>query len=120
MEYGVFVHWAPPTLPLGSVTVRRCDCTTKRNASLRDGNEIMRKRIVGPHHSQQDQSIRGWLDLEQIATVEVMSEDPSFPIESAFGPDDGPDWRAFQSGRTADSHYLRPTYVGTPYGTSFQ
>ena len=59
----------------------------------------MRKRIVGPHHAQQGgQSDRGWLDLEQIATVEVTSEDPSFPIESAFGPDDGPGWRASQGG----------------------
>ena len=59
----------------------------------------MRKRIVGPHHAQQrGQSDRGWLDLEQIATVEVTSEDPSFPIESAFGPDDGPGWRASQCG----------------------
>ena len=59
----------------------------------------MRKRILGPHHAQQrGQSDRGWLDLEQIATVEVTSEDPSFPIESAFGPDDGPGWRASQGG----------------------
>jgi hypothetical protein len=59
----------------------------------------MRKRIVGPHHGQQEgQSDRGWLDLEQIATVEVTSEDPSFPIESAFAPDGGPGWRASRGG----------------------
>ena len=59
----------------------------------------MRKRIVGPHHVQQgDQSDEGWLDLEQIATVEVTSEDPSFPIEYAFGSNDGPGWRASQGG----------------------
>ncbi len=59
----------------------------------------MRKRIVGPHHDQQGgQSDKGWLDLEQIATVEVTSEDPSFPIESAFGSDDGPGWLASQGG----------------------
>ena len=58
----------------------------------------MRKRIVGPHHAQQgDQSDEGWLDLEQIATLEVTSEDPSFPIEYAFGSHDGPGWRASQS-----------------------
>jgi len=35
----------------------------------------MRKRILGPHHAQPvDQSDKGWLDLEQIATVEVTSE----------------------------------------------
>jgi hypothetical protein len=59
----------------------------------------MRKRIVGPHRAQQvGQSDRGWLDLEQIATVEVTSEDPNFPIESAFVSDDGPGWRASHGG----------------------
>jgi len=59
----------------------------------------MRKRIVGPHHAQQGgQSDKGWLDLEQIATVEVTSEDPSFPIEYAFGSNDGSGWRASQGG----------------------
>ena len=59
----------------------------------------MRKRIVGPHHSQQGgQPDKGWLDLEQIATVEVTSEDPSFPIDYALGSNDGPGWRASQGG----------------------
>jgi hypothetical protein len=59
----------------------------------------MRKRILGPYHAQQgDQSDKGWLDLEQIATVEVTSEDPSFPIEYAFGSNDGSGWRASQGG----------------------
>ena len=59
----------------------------------------MRKRIVAPHDSQQGgQSDKGWLDLEQIATVEVTSEDPSFPIEYALGSNDGPGWRASQGG----------------------
>jgi hypothetical protein len=59
----------------------------------------MRKRIVGPRPARQaGQSDKGWLDLEQIATVEVTSEDPKFPIEYALGPDDGPGWRASQGG----------------------
>ena len=59
----------------------------------------MRKRIVGPYQARQGgQSDKGWLDLEQIATVEVTSEDPSFPIENAFGSNDGPGWRASQGG----------------------
>ena len=58
----------------------------------------MRKRIVGPHHAKQSQSDKGWLDLEQIATVEVTSEDPSFPIEYAFVSNDGPGWRASEGG----------------------
>jgi hypothetical protein len=59
----------------------------------------MRKRIVALHHSRQGgQSDKGWLDLEQIATVEVTSEDPSFTIEYALGSNDGPGWRASQGG----------------------
>lgn len=59
----------------------------------------MRKRIVGAHRAQQGgQPDARWLDLEQIATVEVTSEDPRFPIESALVSDDGPGWRASQGG----------------------
>jgi hypothetical protein len=59
----------------------------------------MRKRIVGSHHAQQeDQSGKGWLNLEQIVTVEVTSEDLRFPIEYALRPNDGPGWRASQGG----------------------
>jgi uncharacterized protein (DUF736 family) len=62
-------------------------------------NRTMRKRIVGsrPTHGTHELD-QGWLDLEQIATVEVTSEDPSFPIESAFIPNCGPGWRASQTG----------------------
>ena len=39
-----------------------------------------------------------WLDLERVATVEVTSEQPDFPIESVFATQDGPGWRASQPG----------------------
>jgi hypothetical protein len=59
----------------------------------------MRKRIgesrVDRHPGE---SAQGWLNLEQIATVEVTSEDPAFPIESALGFQDGPGWRASEKG----------------------
>jgi len=38
------------------------------------------------------------MDLGRIATVEVTSEDPNFPIESVFGANGGPGWRTFQQG----------------------
>jgi hypothetical protein len=38
------------------------------------------------------------MDLGEIATVEVTSEDPGFPIESVFSPNSGPGWRAAQKG----------------------
>ena len=59
----------------------------------------MRKRIVETYLAKpRGESDQGWLDLEQIATVEVTSEDPRFPIESALGPKRGPGWRASQKG----------------------
>ncbi len=38
------------------------------------------------------------MDLGQIATVEVTSDDPDFPVESVFSSDGAPGWRASQSG----------------------
>jgi len=59
----------------------------------------MRKRILdtNPSHGRSN-AAHDWLDLEQIATVEVTSEDPNFPIESVFTSKDGPGWRASQRG----------------------
>jgi len=58
----------------------------------------MRKRIVQPFHSPQVRTDEGWLDLEQIATIEVTSEDSNFPIEHAFSSNGGPGWRASEAG----------------------
>jgi hypothetical protein len=40
----------------------------------------------------------GWLDVERAAVVEVTSEDQDFPVESAFGSEDGRGWRAATPG----------------------
>jgi hypothetical protein len=62
-------------------------------------NEDMRKRIIGSAlTTAAAASAAHWMDLARIVTVEVTSEDPSFPIESAFGADGGPGWRASQKG----------------------
>ena len=74
------------------------DCEMKSPSVVSDENGIMRKRIVTHHAQQGGESNKCWLNLEQIATVEVTSEDPSFPIESVFGSDDGPGWRASEGG----------------------
>jgi hypothetical protein len=59
----------------------------------------MRKKITGRQHTEPGgPSEQGWLDLQQIASVEVTSEDPRFPVEGAFGAPDGPGWRASQPG----------------------
>ena len=59
----------------------------------------MRKRIVGPSRASVRQKTgQAWLDLEQIATIEVTSEEPNFPVESVFSSEDGVGWRASQKG----------------------
>ena len=67
----------------------------RRGVEGRDENRRMRKRIVElrrpPAERGPDQE---WLDVGQIATVEVTSEDVGFPIEVVFGSQDGQGWRA--------------------------
>jgi hypothetical protein len=91
--------------------------------SSRD-NKSVRKRIVSPVQTAAA-SPPGvhWMDLRQIATVEVTSEDPKFPIESVFTTDGCPGWRASQKGeqqirlifdqalavRRLQLHFLEPT-----------
>ncbi|SRR5579884_3401118 len=58
----------------------------------------MRVKITPRQSAAKTQPDAGWLDLEQIAAVEVSSEDPSFPIESALRFDSGPGWRAAERG----------------------
>jgi hypothetical protein len=56
----------------------------------------MRKRIVSIDN--RSKSLEPWLDLEHIATVEVTSEHPDFPIESVFSTSNKPGWRALDKG----------------------
>jgi uncharacterized protein (DUF736 family) len=60
----------------------------------------MRKRIIGSRKigSEPADLNQKWLDLGQIATVEVTSEDPEFPVEGAFLSDPGAGWRASEDG----------------------
>ncbi len=57
----------------------------------------MRKRIVAKPTGAIDQR-DDWLDLEQLATVEVTSEDADAPIENALVPGASSGWRAAQPG----------------------
>lgn len=59
----------------------------------------MRKRVTGrltPEPSRK--SAEEWLDLEEIATVEVTSEDATFPVERALTSNDMRGWRAGEGG----------------------
>ena len=57
----------------------------------------MRKRIASrdPHGAAEPE----WLDLESIASVELSSEDESFPIESALVGQGRQGWRAAEPGK---------------------
>ena len=57
----------------------------------------MRKRIVGDRPETIDKR-RGWMNLEDLATVEVTSETPEFPIEGAVTSNGEAGWRAAGSG----------------------
>jgi len=59
----------------------------------------MRKRVVGLVPKDSPLPDRDWLDLERLAHVEVTSEDPTHPIESALVPGAESGWRAAQPGR---------------------
>jgi len=58
----------------------------------------MRKQLFGsaPGHSSEPPGT--WLNVEEIATVEMSSEDPRFPIELAFNGKEEDGWRAAESG----------------------
>jgi hypothetical protein len=60
----------------------------------------VRKTVIDPAtvHSQA-RTKQEWLDLEEVAKIEVTSEDPSFPLESALVSGKGPGWRAAQRGK---------------------
>ena len=59
----------------------------------------MRKVIKPDAVEALSQTQDDWLDLEDIASVEVTSEDPHFPIESALASGRGSGWRAADSGK---------------------
>ncbi|HEY7514133.1 MAG TPA: carbohydrate-binding protein, partial [Vicinamibacteria bacterium] len=55
----------------------------------------MRKRVITPVVPQGPASLEPeWLDVEELARVEVTSEDPAQPIESALVPGEESGWRA--------------------------
>ncbi len=60
----------------------------------------MRKLITGENkQSQQSKRSSIWLDLEQLARVEITSEDTAHPIESALIENNDSGWRANEPGK---------------------
>ena len=60
----------------------------------------MRKRVLDSVPLPSDAADgRGWLDLQELAEVEVTSEADGYPVESAFSFGAGPGWRAASLGK---------------------
>jgi len=58
----------------------------------------MRKKILQSGLKDPSAVSEGWLNVADIASVEVSSEDPQYPIELAFNGKEEDGWRAAESG----------------------
>lgn len=61
----------------------------------------MRKNLIEtkPLASEEDSATKDkWLDIDAIATVEITSEDPQFPVEQAVAVSSSTGWRAAAKG----------------------
>src|SRR6185369_12216642 len=73
----------------------------------------MRKRVIKPTAVDDTAVETEWLDVEELAQVEVTSEDAAHPIESALVPGHEGGWRAAQPGdQTVRLVFDRPQRVG--------
>ena len=62
----------------------------------------MRKTVIDPATVRSEpRTEQEWLDLEEEAKVEVTSEDPSFPLESALVSGKGPGGRPKEVSRSS-------------------
>jgi len=58
----------------------------------------MRKRLITPIPETVPSRGEGWLDLERTAVVEVTSEEPDYPVESALVSGETRGWHAAMPG----------------------
>jgi hypothetical protein len=59
----------------------------------------MQKRLVkAPEHAKEQEGEETWLDLEDMAQVELTSEDAAHPVEGALLSRSGSGWRAAEPG----------------------
>ena len=59
----------------------------------------MRKRLITEVKQGSPPAPADWLDIEPLAEVEIISEDPAYPIEAALLPAEGSGWRAATPGK---------------------
>jgi hypothetical protein len=58
----------------------------------------MRKNVIDPLPVRTDVPEERWLDLEELASVQITSEAAGYPIESALSGEGTTGWRAAQAG----------------------
>ena len=58
----------------------------------------MRKRVLGEPQGNSIEVEKGWMNLEELATVEIDLLSAGYPIESAFRANGGAGWRAAGAG----------------------
>jgi len=69
----------------------------------------MRKRTIAPFQQETAFLDQDWLDLDELAEVEITSEDANHPIESALLPGRPSGWRAAGPGKqTIRLRFARP------------
>lgn len=72
----------------------------------------MRKRIITEGRQAEVSRTEAWLDLEEVAEVEITSEDSAHPIEGALLHDGKTGWRAAATGKqTIRLLFLRPQRI---------
>jgi len=59
----------------------------------------MRKHFITRHPEKTSNPEQPWLDVEDFADVEITSEDPAYPVESALLPNRSSGWRAGTPGK---------------------
>jgi hypothetical protein len=59
----------------------------------------MRKQLIGSVSGSSSEPAESWLNVEEIATAGISSEDPRFPIELAFNGKEEDGWRAAEPGQ---------------------
>ncbi|MBX3302738.1 MAG: discoidin domain-containing protein [Nitrospira sp.] len=67
----------------------------------------MRKRLLDPTQKHAASDDPNWLNLDNLADVEVTSEDPAHPIEAALLPNQASGWRAGGRGEQAIRLFFR-------------
>jgi hypothetical protein len=81
-----------------SLPSRDIEACAKTLGRKRKRRTTMRKRLIKNYRDDVSSSSPLWLNIEQLAQVEITSEAPACPIESALTPGTYPGWRAAHPG----------------------